>query len=85
LGILCKVIGKEGNCVAQSACSLFGIQEQPAEGGSKNMNPMQQLGSVITNARRYTLLNDLCIGCEDNDAQALSSTPLIKTRNNNEY
>jgi hypothetical protein len=68
--IVCKVLWKDGTCVAESGCPLVGIHEQ--ERG--RLNPMQELGSAITYARRYTLLNCLCIACEDDDAQALSQS-----------
>jgi hypothetical protein len=83
LAMLCKVMWKDGSCVAQSMCPLLGIQEQPMDGGTKTMNPMQQVGSAITYARRYTLLNCLCVACEDDDAQSLSPVP--KMRNDNGY
>jgi hypothetical protein len=83
LAMLCKVMWKDGSCVAQSTCPLLGIQEQPMDGGAKTMNPMQQVGSAITYARRYTLLNCLCVACEDDDAQSLSPVP--KIRNDNGY
>jgi len=46
------------------------------------MNPMQQLGSAITYARRDTLRNCLCIACKDNNAQALS--PVVQMKNDND-
>jgi hypothetical protein len=39
---------------------------------------MQEVGSAITYARRYTLLNCLCVACEDDDAQSLSPSPSLK-------
>jgi hypothetical protein len=41
---------------------------------------MQEVGSAITDARRYILLNCLCVACEDDDddAQSLSLSPSLK-------
>jgi hypothetical protein len=69
--IVCKVLWKDGTCVAQSACPILGVHEQ----GGGRLNPMQEVGSAITYARRYTLLNCLCVACEDDDAQSLSPKP----------
>jgi hypothetical protein len=62
--LACKVLWKDGTCVAQSACPILDVHEQ----GGGRLNPMQEMGSAITDARRYTLLNCLCVACEDDDA-----------------
>ena len=74
--IVCMVVWKDGTCVAQSACPILGIHEQ----GGGRLNPMQEVGSAITYARRYTLLNCLCVACEDDDAQSLSPSPAMKSQ-----
>jgi hypothetical protein len=55
--IACKVLWKDGTCIVQSARPILGVHEQ----GGGRLNPMQKMGSAITYACRYMLLNCLCV------------------------